>query len=872
MFEDSLQRSAGAYRRPWPILVAAAIVTAVLAGGIPRLTVDNDIKSMLPKTDRTRALTELYDGESNFGSSNAVFVGVEAADVYSLDTLQYIKKLQDEISDLDRSLPVRQMARLLRLSPEESAKVMDDLRSVGINDLNYGETLVPLLGSSEALRKRFGWEAGLADKVARNAAGVPGERLFGAYESPLGQIQSLVNGDYIAYEDDALVAKKLVDGGLPTAESVAGLKERVESWDTYEGVLVSKDGRLAAITVTIRTEDKDVKAMLNADLQRISANPPPGIEVFVAGEPVIVDHLANVIAKDLPVLTPLMALVLVAILFLCFRSAQGIFYPLLVTLLAVIWTFGLMGYLGLPLTIVSSTMPVLLMAIVSAYGIHQMNHYYEDRGTGKFEVLRHNARSVGLAILLSGLSVMIGFGSMVTLDFVPIRNFGILTAFGDLVGVLAALYALPALLMLGSPEKKGRKYVPEDQKRDLIARLLRRVKTLGREVPGRVLAVAGLAALVLALGATMVRSDLDLTKFFPPGDTVRVADRVLNERMAGTKSLSVVLDTDLREPLTRKGNPDSLVELTTPEVLEKVDAFARDVKAAYPNVTKVYSYADVLKKMNQVINGGDPRAYAIPDDASLIGQYLVIFSGDTKTLLTDNHDKLRIMMTMNEGSLDDIHKIALYARSYFDRSFLDRNHLQVQVVGEQQISYESNRSLLKGTMEGIFACVAIVFLLLLFSLRDFRMSLVAVVPVLLCLVVDFGYLGFSGTTLNTATALVSSIGIGIGIDFSIHFITWYRRELRVDRDVLAAVDRTILHKGRAILYNLFVIAGGFLVLLGSQMGPLRDFGFLTALCLTVTAISAIVVVPAIIRLLARKDRKFLYLGVEEASDPGRGPG
>jgi predicted RND superfamily exporter protein len=227
---------------------------------------------------------------------------------------------------------------------------------------------------------------------------------------------------------------------------------------------------------------------------------------------------------------------------------------------------------------------------------------------------------------------------------------------------------------------------------------------------------------------------------------------------------------------------------------------------------------------------------------------------------------------MNEGSLDDIHKIALYAQSYFDRSFLDRNHLQVQVVGEQQISYESNRSLLKGTMEGIFACAAIVFLLLLFSLRDFRMSLVAVVPVLLCLVVDFGYLGFSGTTLNTATALVSSIGIGIGIDFSIHFITWYRRELRVDRDVLAAVDRTILHKGRAILYNLFVIAGGFLVLLGSQMGPLRDFGFLTALCLTVTAISAIVVVPAIIRLLARKDRKFLYLGVEETSDPGLGPG
>jgi hypothetical protein len=169
-------------------------------------------------------------------------------------------------------------------------------------------------------------------------------------------------------------------------------------------------------------------------------------------------------------------------------------------------------------------------------------------------------------------------------------------------------------------------------------------------------------------------------------------------------------------------------------------------------------------------------------------------------------------------------------------------------------------------LESIIACIIIVFLLLLLVLRNFWMSVIAIVPIFLCLVVDFGYLGLSGTALNTATALVSSIGIGIGVDFSIHFITWYRRELLVDHNVLAAVDRTILHKGRAILYNLIVIVGGFLVLLGSKMGPLQDFGLLTAICLTVTAAGALVVVPAILRLLAKKDYRFLYLGVEKA-DP-----
>ena len=181
-------------------------------------------------------------------------------------------------------------------------------------------------------------------------------------------------------------------------------------------------------------------------------------------------------------------------------------------------------------------------------------------------------------------------------------------------------------------------------------------------------------------------------------------------------------------------------------------------------------------------------------------------------------------------------------------------------------TYMANKILLEGNLVSIFACVVIVFLLMLLVLRDLRMSLIAVVPVALCLVVDFGFLGFTGIELNTTTSLVSSIGIGIGIDFSIHFITWYRRELLVDHNVLAAVDRTILHKGRAILYNLFVIVGGFLVLLGSKMNPLKDFGLLTALCLTVTAIGALVVVPAILRLLAKKNYRFLYLGVAKA-DP-----
>lgn len=860
-----LQKSTRLFRRPWPLLLVVAVVTGFLALGMSKLKVDNDVKSMLPKTERNRAITELYDKEINFGSSNAVLVGVQAPNIFSLDTLTYIKSTEDRLSALNKTLPERQMGTLLGLQADEAVKVMDDLRSVGINDLNYHDQMIPLITSSQALQKRFGWPAPLADRVASAASKVEPDRLFAAYDSPLGKIQSLVSADFITNEDDALVTKKLVPNGDLTPENLAGLKDRVLSWDTYEGTLVSKDLSLTAITVILRTEDKDMKALFNQELTRITADPPAGIQVFVAGEPILVDHLGTAMAQDMPLLIPLMGLVLLLILFLCFRTVQGVVYPLLSTVLAVVWTLGLMGYLGTPLTVIGSMIPVLLMAIVSAYAIHQLNHFYEDPHPNKFEVLHHNARSVGLAILLSGLTVMIGFGSMVTLDFVPIRNFGIFTAVGDLVGVLAALYVLPALLMVGRKERVVRPFIPEDQRKDIVALFLRRIKALGHDRPGTVLVVALVVSLAVVAGAFLVKSDLDTVKFFPTNDSIRVADKVVNEKMAGTKSLSVIIDSDLRDPLTRQGNPDQVIDLAKPEVLQKVDEFARDVKARFPNVTKVSSYADALKKMNQVMNSGAPGSYSIPSDPALVAQYMTIFSGDTKAILTENHDKMRVMVTMNRGGVEDIHKIALYAQEYFDPTFQKKNHVQVLVSGEQQISYMANKTLLEGTMESTFACTIIVFVLLVLVLRNLRMSLIAVIPIFLCLAVNFGFMGYVGMTLNTATALVSSIGIGIGVDFSIHFITWYRRELLVDLDIRAAVDRTILHKGRAIVYNWLVIVGGFLVLVGSKMGPMHDFGLLTAICLTVTALGALVVVPAVIRLLARKNYRFLYLGVIEAS-------
>jgi hypothetical protein len=310
------------------------------------------------------------------------------------------------------------------------------------------------------------------------------------------------------------------------------------------------------------------------------------------------------------------------------------------------------------------------------------------------------------------------------------------------------------------------------------------------------------------------------------------------------------------EAAPSSGDP---VAITTPTVLRKIEAFSGDVQKQFGFVRKVMSFDDVLKKMNQEMNGGNPADFKIPDDPNLISQYLLIFSGDIQSELSSNHDKLKITVTMQRRGTAESEEVARYARSYFGDDFCKANHLRVEVAGTAHMYYVANELLMDGMIKSIVICVILVFLILFLLLKDLRMSLISISPILATLVINFGCLGFFNIPLNTATAMVSSIAVGIGVDYSIHFITWYRSELRRKRDIGLALENSILHKGRAILYNMFVVFGGFLVLVFSNFVPLIQFGLLVAICMLTTAFGSLAIVPAIIRVLSRKERRFLYL-------------
>jgi len=167
------------------------------------------------------------------------------------------------------------------------------------------------------------------------------------------------------------------------------------------------------------------------------------------------------------------------------------------------------------------------------------------------------------------------------------------------------------------------------------------------------------------------------------------------------------------------------------------------------------------------------------------------------------------------------------------------------MVGSTALQYRMTSQLLTSQLVSLGTSVVVAAAIVTLLMGSVVAGLVAVLPLVFAIVINFGTMGFAGMTLNIATAMISSITIGIGIDYAIHFISRYRKEYRSRGQPVDAVVQTASTAGRAILFNAASVIGGFMVLLFSAFSAFKSFGGLISLSMAVSAISALVVIPAI---------------------------
>ena len=959
--------------RPWAVFLIAAAFTALLAAGLPRLRIENDLMYMLPEDNPVRTL--YMDFEEVFGNSSGVVIAVSTKEgLFRNEVLSPIRELSERLRRINLRIPAGQFSGLLPLTgpqalaaasylqwaasdpdfsskdlkaaleepaaldiaiqdampnflflegaPDLSTQTAQALSRAGRADSGLAESLMDIARQVTDRRGKFAnlwvddvvslsetdtvWPE-LVDRSKLHdffdGLSIPvdesldrfmdeilerglqqGMKVRAALEERTGDLEAAgVPPAFQARLRSALseeaadrfvqllrsAPKQIRVGDLvrfPEGADLSGLQRhrlqsRLRAWTFFRDALYSEDGKNTLILVrTAPNLDKPNRALLLAEIDRILKEVlgDADLTLYTAGEPVVDEEVANLMSRDVRHLLPIVIAVVSIFLAVAFRTAAGVIYPMLTVLLSVVWCVGLMAFADVPVSIVSTVLPVLLVAVGSAYGIHLIHHFARETSP---KASRVSAAGItldvtGRGVLMAGLTTAAGFGSLAFNRIVPLREFGIFIALGVIAALVISLYLIPALMIRFGVTRKSRELDEPCEGIDPPAggasRALGKLSDLCTGRPRLIIAAFAAVLLLSLAGLSLLRVEINNIAFFKKGEPVRVADGFINRHFAGTVSIGAILEAPSRNGVLE------------PDVLRVVEALSQRVRADHPEVGKVLSAVDLIKKMHQAFHYNDPAFYRLPlledmegeaSDMALKAQalnYLDKYPRDTwRPFIDEGRQRMRVNIQLKTASSHVSKRIMKDVKALLDGPLGDplrARNVTCRLTGIGALYLEADHMIVFGQLRSIAVSLVIVFLLVAWVMRSARYGGLAVLPLGVTILINFGLMGFAGIPLDAGTAITACIAIGIGIDYAIHYLNRYRSFREQGLAHRTAARRTSEGSGRAIAINALSVTSGFLVLLVSSFMPLVHLGALISLTMINAALGSLTLIPAILSL------------------------
>ncbi len=942
-------------KKSWLVIIATVILTGIIGFQIPSLIIDNEVKNYVPHN--LDDYKTLQDADEIFGSSILLDVALytQGPNIVTAENVNTIRNITNAIEDLPN---------------------VDD-------------------------------------------------------------VQSLSNIDFLSAANGGMEAKSLVsDDFTGTDEEIKQLKQDIISWqEMYSKVIINNNMKGSQIVVVINKDisPDDMDTLYDQVDNIIQSNSNHSLEINMAGDPVLSHMAREYMNTDLSHLIPLVVLVVLLCLFLSFRNLEGTILPIITVLISTIWTIGLMAAFGAHFTVVSSCLPVVLIAVGSAYGIHVLNHYYamvqsEPDSISKerqHEIVTKTIQKMFFPVVLAGVTTIVGFISTITSPIVPLKTFAIFSAVGVTFALILSLTFIPALLIIKPlrgenkkiakrlaraesnkkfEETTGNKVMIPDSFHDTFVAHAHAFLSVNRvRVAIVLIIIIGLSI----LGLTKLNVESAIINYFPESSELRVNATKIDENFAGSNTFYFMV------------SGDNAGDMTNPEILKEMDNLSIYLSNKYPEVGKIVSFSDFIKRMNQVMNteteeisddssfadsgsdeevssffgsddssgestevssffgsddsssesdevssffddsssesdevssffddasaegetvgsffddesaeedstevkpfgssemlnqkvsieefmdllnksylraGGNSNVTAtqmlsaleaelnykgeayneIPFDVSkypvanneglknLISQYLLLYSGSLDQFSNDplqpSKAKMQIQLTTHETKI--VNDIIVDANAYVEHNFPEGYHFQAYGVAELENALTD--MITSSQLSSLLLAIGCVFIILTWYFRSPVAGLIGAIPLSLSILFNFGLMGLTGINLDMVTSLIGSISIGIGVDYTIHFMTDYHTQWGLTHNQDEATLRTLKVSGKAITVNALSVGLGFLVLSLSQFVVLRYIGILVAVVMLTSSVTALTILPAILNIVKPK-----FLDKPTASD------
>ncbi|WP_421864017.1 MMPL family transporter [Parvibaculum sp.] len=669
-----------------------------------------------------------------------------------------------------------------------------------------------------------------------------------------------------------------------TPEESQALRAKLAERPIYLKNLVAPDGRAAGLNVFFEEMSSDEFERRGVDdaVAAIVAQANGPETVVYTGLPHFKQHSAHAMRADLRRFVPLALGIVVVILALCFRSFRGVLLPVLTILVTLIWTLGLMVLLGTPLSLGTLALPPLLLVLASAYCLHVVAEYYETAesgGTPRDVVLRL-LQMTGTPIVITAITTVIGFLSLVTNQIVSIRQLGIYSSIGVVIAILLSLIVVPSVLALLPLPK-----VKHEGSSTTVARRLSAIASFGIEHRRALIIGAAVLCLLSATQIPHIQVDTNLHSFFRAGDPIREATDLINERLVGSMAFYVAIDAD---------QPGTMKKLDT---LERIRALQREIDGLH-GVDKTISfvdYAEMLDRGSQAPAGADEGDFVVDDAGNLVpaggGSAEADAAGGKPRTFWENPAQLEPVIQLVASSPKSFQRVidkdfsrthvlvrTTLARSSEVTALVDQiseiaarvfpPELRARPTGNLILMTRTASDLVSGQISSLALATIVIFAVMALMFLSVRVGLIAMIPNFVPVIVFFGLMGLTGAPLNLGTSIIASIVLGIVVDDTIHLMSRLSAEIRATADQHEAMLRTFSSVGKPALYNSALLFFGFASLATSTFVPLQQFGVLSAVTILVAILTELALFPALLattRIITLWD----LLGVKLGQDPHR---
>ncbi len=656
----------------------------------------------------------------------------------------------------------------------------------------------------------------------------------------VSSVSSLSNIINIKGGDGGIEIGQLVDEyDLPDSkEDFDRLRGNIEANAMYKGSIVSEDETSCLIVFTL-SDDANVNTVAQAVIDRTTELNLPE-KLYYIGSPMLITYIAQLMKKDLSALLPIALVLIALILFVSFRTWNGVILPLTTAIISIVWTLGLMALLGFSMSMISNNIPMILLAVGSAYSIHVVNRIQLLRNQGNPFPVKAALSYVMIPVVLAAVTTAIGFVSFIFGAYLEmIKDFGIFTAVGTFVACLLSIFFVPAVL-----ETSGRKSKPlkESETTERITRdhkawsdkFLRPLKAFLMVRPKQVLVAWGLVIAASLFGIFFITRSVDIQDYFKKGNPTRQAEQIMVEKFGGTKPVFVHFKGNMQDPWV----------LNT---MMRASAYMEES----PEIYNSMSVAKLIAEINLAITGNRE----VPAEADMIQQLWFLLDGNEIMQRFVSEDLTEGIIISKFRSPDNKSKkeFAAYMQEFIESN--SKEDCQIQVTGMPFVDITMDQSLVNSQIGSISIAIVFVILIVGLILRSLKSGVYAALPIVAAILMLFGLMGLTGISLNMATVLVASVALGIGIDYSIHVISHFNQAYEYSSDLNHAIDEAVIVSGRAIIINVISVSAGFLVLVFSEMVPLQYFGILIAISMFSSSFGALTMLPAILILSKKKNEK-----------------